>query len=60
MPRLSQPQDEEIGESNGNQIFADGHEGIFDMQFVHDLPPDFVTDERSDYTACCTQDRASK
>jgi hypothetical protein len=30
------------------------------MQIVHDTPPDFVTDERSDHAACSTQERAGE
>ena len=58
--RLDSARDEEAGQGDRNQIFADRHEKIFDMQIVYDAPSEFVTDERSDHTADSTQERAGK
>ena len=47
--------DKKTGQSNRYQIFADGHEEIFDVQIVHETPAGVVADECSDHATNSTQ-----
>jgi hypothetical protein len=50
--------DEDIRKSDRDHVFADGHEGIFDVQTGHDTPSDFIADERSDHAARSADERS--